>query len=801
MGSSCPRLDDPLTTLCDPKSASSGALMGTPYYIAPEGWRGQQVTEAADVWALGVVLHELLLGRRPYQHTVPHMFPLVVATPIAVPAVKGSGIPEELGGLVDQCLDKEPGRRPGAAEIADRLERLLRWRHLEGETSPFRGLLPFSERHADLFFGRDDEVTAFLQSLREQPVVPVVGPSGAGKSSFVQAGVIARLRERGNLVVVRLRPGSEPFAVLARQLRQREDGEDPPDTSDPSRRGGSVSLLRVAAKLDTVGTATSGIGDGAALGMRTSMDEDLAAGRRDLVTATAGGPSTRELAGQLAENPRLLNVLLHELAKKTSRQVLLFVDQMEEVFTLVAADETRRRFVEAVCQAAEEPASSVRVVFTVRDDFLGRVIAGAEVGTAFDRVVVLRRPGRKELAEILGRPVRLAGYRYEDPALLDEMVASVEGEPACLPLVQFAAQLLWERRDRSRRLIPRSAYREMGGIPGALAEHADAVLAGMSSEQAQAARGLLMALVTPEGTRRVVEVREIETSLGSVARTVLRQLGQARLISVRKGRNREQGEGIVELAHESLIHTWGQLARWLEESKEDRVFLAEIGQAAELWEKRGRRPEEVWQGDALRDGRSKAARLGTAAPESVVRFLEAGTSKERSAVRRKRAFLAFTVAALAAVAAIAMLVAQVTFRQKRLAEQREAEAQAQRARAEQGEAEAQREGASAALRRGDLLEARAKLRGSLETSDSTIGRVLWGQLEQESLVWSKKLGGIVRDAAYSPDGRVVAGACEDGKVYLVDAATTAARVLWGRVGPLWTVAISSDGSRLAGGSE
>ncbi|MFH0899632.1 MAG: serine/threonine-protein kinase, partial [Pseudomonadota bacterium] len=442
--------EEAMATIGDPDHSSAGFLVGTPFYIAPEGWRGERIGEAADVWALGIVLHELLLEKRPYQDTPPGMLPAVVATLVPVPLVKGPGIPEELARLVDRCLAKEAKERPSAAEVGSQLEGLFRWRHLEGEMNPFRGLLAFNVRHSDLFFGRDAEVAAFLEALREQPVLGVVGPSGVGKSSFVQAGVIARLLESEPWTIVRLRPGSDPFEALASRIRQ--GGGEEANAPESSQQRWDTGLLTALQQVSSAGAAAA--------------------------VPASGSVLRNELAARLAASSRFLNVLLHELASNTKRRVLLFVDQLEEIFTLVEEEETRRRFVEAVCKAAEETASPVRVVFTIRDDFLGRVMAGVDVGRALDRVVVLRTPGRAELAEMLGRPVVMSGYRYEDLALLDEMVASVVGEPACLPLLQFAAQLLWEKRDRGRRVILRSVYQEIGGIPGALAEHADAVLAG-----------------------------------------------------------------------------------------------------------------------------------------------------------------------------------------------------------------------------------------------------------------------------------------------------------------------------------
>ncbi|MFH0901184.1 MAG: protein kinase [Pseudomonadota bacterium] len=744
--------------------------MGTPFYIAPEGWRGERIAEAGDVWALGVVLYELLAGKRPYDDFSARRFPALVASHAPVPPVVGTGIPEELARVVGQCLDKNPACRPMAAEVAIRLESLLRWRHLEAEMNPFRGLLAFGERHADLFFGRDAETTAFLEALREQPVLGVVGPSGAGKSSFVQAGAIARLREQGNWVVVRLRPGADPFEILARRLQQGGREGERYDTSNLSQREVDSRMLLV--------TPAEGVAIGMGVGMGAGNSHNQM--------------HWKELAAQLRETPRLLHVFLHELAARTGSKVLLFVDQLEEVFALVE-EETRRRFVAAVCKAADDAGGPVRAVFTLRDDFLGRVMAGVDVGGMLDRVMVLRQPGREMLAEMLGRPIELAGYRYEDPGLLHEMVASVEGEPACLPLVQFAAQLLWEKRDRSRRLILRSAYQAMGGIAGALAEHADAVLAGLSGEQVEVGRQLLLALVTPEGTRRSVSVNEVVGNLGKDGDTVFGRLADARLVSLRKGHTGQKIETVVELAHESLIRTWRRLSRWLEESKEERAFLDEAEQAAELWEKRGQRPEELWQGSALADASSKLARLTTKVPEQVERFLLAGMHKDKRHRQRRRMLAAAVMVFLAAVALVSLLRERETRAQKDRAE-------AERARAEQREAESQREGALAALGRGDLLEARSKLRGSLETSDSTMGRVLWGQLEEEPLVWSKKLGGWVQDVAYSPDGRTVAGAGAGGKAYLVDADTAAVRVLRSNQGELQSVVFSPDGRSLAAGS-
>ncbi|MFH0899541.1 MAG: serine/threonine-protein kinase, partial [Pseudomonadota bacterium] len=203
------------------KATAAGTVQGTPAYMAPEQWRGEESSEATDVWALGVILYELLAGRRPYLEKNARFLGSAVMQPVPVPALAlalapSHDIPVELAELVGRCLEKEAARRPPAAQVVDVLDRSLSEgrRQASAEQSPFRGLFPFSERHSELFFGRDSEVAVFLENLREQAVLPVVGPSGAGKSSFVQAGVIPRLREQGAWTALAIRPGADPFGAL-----------------------------------------------------------------------------------------------------------------------------------------------------------------------------------------------------------------------------------------------------------------------------------------------------------------------------------------------------------------------------------------------------------------------------------------------------------------------------------------------------------------------------------------------------------------------------------------------------------
>jgi serine/threonine protein kinase len=207
------------------KNMDHGGIEGTPLYIAPEQWRGLGCSTTTDCWALGAVLYELLSGSPPYNEQSNMLQLLRVCSADPAPRLAPfEAVPEPLVELIARCLEKDPAKRPQSHEIAQDLHSMLHEGRLrlEAEQSPFRGLLPFSEDQADFFYGRDDEIASMLERIRHEPLLPVVGPSGAGKSSFVQAGLIPRLREHGRWIVLRLRPGREPFEALAIRLTRGE---------------------------------------------------------------------------------------------------------------------------------------------------------------------------------------------------------------------------------------------------------------------------------------------------------------------------------------------------------------------------------------------------------------------------------------------------------------------------------------------------------------------------------------------------------------------------------------------------
>jgi WD40 repeat protein len=106
----------------------SGAVLGTPAYMAPEQARGGQVDHRCDLFSLGVVLYRMATGRLPFRgdHALAVLSALALDTPVP-PRQVNPAVPAALSDLIVQLLAKDPAARPqSAGEVADRLQAVER---------------------------------------------------------------------------------------------------------------------------------------------------------------------------------------------------------------------------------------------------------------------------------------------------------------------------------------------------------------------------------------------------------------------------------------------------------------------------------------------------------------------------------------------------------------------------------------------------------------------------------------------------------------------------------------------------
>ncbi|CCK31054.1 hypothetical protein BN159_6675 [Streptomyces davaonensis JCM 4913] len=455
--------------------------------------------------------------------------------------------------------------------------------------SPFRGLEPFREQDATLFFARRSDSERIAAALREHPFVPVAGASGVGKSSLVRAGVLPLLRSAGHTVTdFAGQPDTDPVRTLAEAL------------------GGQF-------------------------------------------------PPVRELArtlGQDGSAATLLGARILEESGPAGHVILL--DQFEETVGARPAD--ARALLDVLlpmARAAHPEGRRLRVLATLRSASLEELVTGGRAEALSGTVQMVAPMTPSQLDEVVRRPIdAIPGMEFE-PGLPELLVAEAGGEPGALPLVEFTLAELWDRREHGR--LTHAAYREIGGVEGALSRYADQQLAQVckppDGPDEATARRLFERLARPVRGKEYARVARAFDQLPPELRTAAQALAGTRLLVISRD---SSGRETVALAHEALVRQWPTLRRWLDES---RVFLTwheKLRSRLREWEDSRRHDDLLLRGQELVTARTTAALRPTELSVSENEFIRSSKAYQRRSVRRGRTGVAL-------VAALAVLAATLTY--------------------------------------------------------------------------------------------------------------------------------------------
>jgi len=232
-------------------ATTTGMVVGTAGFLAPEVIRGEAPSAACDVYAVGVTLYELLAGMQPFTGQIAAVMHSHLETPPARPG----GLPDRLWALISVCLSKDPAARPDAAALA----RALRDPALRRDPAPRSETSPAAASPPDLTYVPG--LAPATESARRPAVaaasghVPVVAAREAGDIGGAARPGSGRARTRTPWVAAVA--FALVFAGIAAGVTYIATSGSPHGKSSPPSPVAAASGSRVAALAGATGRAPS----------------------------------------------------------------------------------------------------------------------------------------------------------------------------------------------------------------------------------------------------------------------------------------------------------------------------------------------------------------------------------------------------------------------------------------------------------------------------------------------------------------------------------------------------------------
>jgi hypothetical protein len=421
----------------------------------------------------------------------------------------------------------------------------------DSRRSPFPGLESFDPGDAAVYFGREEELAAArtcLSRLLKQSsrrVLTIHGGSGTGKSSFLNAGLLPRLRND-----------------LRLQWRL------PPPINRYHR-----PLLKLARTLATL----------------PSLNPELL-----LDYLVTGSPD--EAAARLVQ---LLDTVPSPADYTGERPILLALDQAEALIPMMATEEAQR-FQNILQAILKVPWSPLILAVVVRTEALSELSMDFDLSSRSAEIVAIAPMPDAELPKVIEQPCSVAGIQVVS-GLTRRMVDDLRHSHA-LPLLAYTLSEMYQRAGGNGRRFTLELYEKVGGIRGSI-ERQIKFLEGddVSEPERIALQSAFGHLVTITDDGQPIRQSARWDVIPGGAHRLIKELIRRRLMRTFSLDDESQldGESQVELTHESLFELWPQLKQWVRQNEQFLRWRRRFNAALDIWLDNNRAPEDLLRGRAL----------------------------------------------------------------------------------------------------------------------------------------------------------------------------------------------------------
>jgi formylglycine-generating enzyme required for sulfatase activity/energy-coupling factor transporter ATP-binding protein EcfA2 len=438
-------------------------------------------------------------------------------------------------------------------------------------TSPYPGLRAFTEDESQLFFGRTPEILALLDIMKKNRFLAVIGASGSGKSSLVRAGVLPQLTNKA---------GDKRW--------------------------------------DWLRFTPGGIGDDPFMALAVTLTPAL---ERLCLTP-------REIATQLQKRGNIDEMAEKYLAQKPATgQLILFIDQFEELFTLVAECH-RQRFINLLEKAVQSP--YLCIILTVRADFHEHCLNYAALaGLVNTGAWHLASPESSALWQMIDKPARAAGLQFES-GLIEQILRDTGTGSGALALMAFTLEQLYLACAPATTLTWK-AYDRLGRVNQAIGHHAQKTYDNLDKAVQNALGEVFAELVTVDPERGIATRKRADFArIGQTdaARQLIDAFIEARLLVKSEINDTDAKtsasvkETVVEVAHEAVLTHWELLKNWINERFGDFCLLRQVRMEAIEWERNGCPEVNLWPHERLQKVYDMQQKLKPQLSESVCAFIQ-----------------------------------------------------------------------------------------------------------------------------------------------------------------------------------